>query len=83
MCVGYPAVVSTLSGRVNINRHVLILHMHTPPTHDGHDPDFLHNQRFVFLLVLPCRTGLTAPATGRCLPETEAYMNQDDMHRYL
>ena len=83
MCVGYPAVVSTPYGRVIIIRHVLILHMNTPPIHDRHAVDFLHNQRFLSLLVLPCCTGLTAPATGRCLPETEAYTNQDDMHRYL
>ena len=61
-----------------INRHVLILHMQTPPIHDRHAADFLHNQRLFFFLVLPGCSGLTAPATGGCLPETEAYMNQDD-----
>ena len=67
---------------VIMNRHVFILRMHTTPIHDGHAPDCLHNQRFFFLLVLPCLTGRTVPATGRCLPGTEAYMKEDIMHRY-
>ena len=31
-----------------INRHVFILHMHTPQIHHRHAPDCLHNQRFFF-----------------------------------
>ena len=55
---------------VIMNRHVFILRMHTPPIHDGHAPDCLHNQPFLVLLVLPCLTGQTVPSTGRCLPGT-------------
>ena len=56
-----------------INRHVFILHLHTPPIPDRDAPDCLRNQCFFFfLLVLPCLNGLSAPVTGRCLPGKEA-----------
>ena len=73
----------TPSRCVIINRNIFILRIQTPPIHDGHAPDCLHNQRFSFFLVLQFLTGMTVPATSCCLPGTEAYMKQDIMHRYL
>ena len=90
----YVLIVHCLPGRrldggqthfrlVIINRHVFILRIHTPPIHDRHAPDCLHNQRLFLLVFLPCFIGLSTPATGRCLPGKEDKTKQDYMHRYL